>query len=242
MRLRQPVVIGLAGVLVAVLAMVTSAQTPTNGRFCVRVFEDANNNAVQEPGEPAITQGVGAELRARGSQVILDSMLVQDSPTARNGEMCFTGLELGQYEILLTSAIYEIPSTDNTVFTELTETQPVMISNYSVPARAVELVNADATDSTNSDALLERALVATAGALIAMALAAFVGILIYVLMLRPRQAVATGTYSVPEVDARYRRPDVTVADTGRQTVVEVNDADEVDIDYNYDAPTDHPSP
>jgi hypothetical protein len=235
----QRIAIGLTGVLLVVLAMATSAQTPTNGRFCVRVFEDANNNAVQEPGEPAITQGVGAQLRPRGSAVILDSMLVENSSTARNGEMCFTDLELGQYEILLTSAIYDIPSTDNTVFTELTETQPVMISNYSVPARPVELVNGGAAEDVDSEAVLERALVAAAGALIAMALATFIGVLIYVLMLRPRRAAATETYYLPEADSRYRRPDTRPTDTGQQTVVQVDDAEEVDIDYNYDAPTDH---
>lgn len=189
------------------MATTITAQA-NNGRFCVRLFEDLNDNTVQEAGEPTVTQGIVADLRARGSQVILQSMLVQNSPEARRGEVCFTDLALGQYEIMLKSASYAIPTGDNTVFTELTATQPVIISSYGVSPRLVSASTQGDANSVDQDEVLERAVISLAGALIAMAVMAFIGIMVYVVMMRPkRQAVAASDYSPPDGEARFRRPD-----------------------------------
>ena len=213
----------LSGLL---LSGAASAQE-NNGRFCVRLFVDDNGNAAQETGEAPVTQGIGADLRARNSEVILASQLMQDAPNRRAGEICFTGLQLGQYEITVNSAIYDIPAGDDTVFTELTETQPVITANYGVPSLPVALTDVDATDEVDREAVLERSLVAGAGSLIAMALTAFVGIVIYALFLRRRRPVAP----VGPPDARYRPP--TSTDTGSFSRA---DTDTSEIDYNYRPP------
>lgn len=218
----------LAWLVLLVVVSATNAQD-ANGRFCVRLFEDANNNTVQEAGEPSVTQGIAADLRARGSEVILQSILIQNAPDARRGEICFDNLELGQYEIQLTSASYEIPAGDNTVFTELTETQPVIISVYGVAPRPVSQTSVDrGDDDVDRDEVLERALVSFAGSLVAMAIVAFIGIIVYVVMLRPRQTVstATGPYYPPPEDARYRRPDTRP--TGEHRTVSMDSIDPLD--------------
>jgi hypothetical protein len=174
----------LGVLLLSLVAFGTAAQTD-NGRFCVRVFEDRNRNLVQDAGEPPVTQNVGANLRPRGEDVILASTLMQNAADARAGQICFENLALGLYEIELASAAYAIPAGDDTVFTPLTETQPVIILSYGVPPQAVaEPVLVE--ESVDREAVLERSLISGAGALIAMSLTAFLGLLIYVIFLRGR--------------------------------------------------------
>ena len=202
-----------------------SQDEANNGRFCVRLFVDANGNAAQETGEAPVTQGVSADLRARNSDVILASQLMQDATNRRAGEICFTGLQLGQYEISMNSAIYDIPAGDDMVFTELTETQPVIIANYGVPSPPPALVAITDDDDVDREAVLERSLIAGAGSLIAMALTAFFGLLIYAIFLRQREPDPSiiAPYPPPPMpsDARYRPPN----DTG-------------EIDYTYRPPSD----
>jgi len=196
-----------------------------NGRFCVRVFVDGNGNAAQETGEAPVTQGVGADLRARNSEVILASQLMQDAPNRRAGEICFTGLQLGQYEITINSALYDIPAGDDTVFTEVSDTQPVITASYGVPPLPAVVGDLNADDEVDREAVLERSLVAGAGSLIAMALTAFLGIVIYALFLRRRRQ----TVPVGAPDDRYRQS--TSTDTGS-----FRPTDTGEIDYNYRSP------
>lgn len=211
-------------VALPIMAQDEAAEVPTNGRFCVRVFEDRNNNAIQDAGEPAVMAGVVADLRPANGEVILGSTLMENAPNARTGEICFGDLQLGLYEIRIVSAAYDVPLGDDTLLTSLTETQPVTISSYGVPPREPSLTEivVDDAEEVDRDAVLERAIIAAAGSLIAMALSAFIGLLIYALFVRGRGDNRRVTGSYP---AYYGPP----SDTGAMRRVNPDD-------YDYNSP------
>ena len=88
------------------------------GQFCVRAFEDRNGNGLHEldGSEPFLTRGVSAQL-LDANNVVVATTLLDNSPTAINGVICFTGLEYAQYTMVVTSANYTATTADSSTAT-----------------------------------------------------------------------------------------------------------------------------
>ncbi len=73
------------------------------GQICVGAFADRDGDGARGPGEAALTRGIGASL-LNAAGVVLDAALLEDSPYAADGLLCFGGLPQGAYELRATSA------------------------------------------------------------------------------------------------------------------------------------------
>jgi len=84
----------------------TSAQAG-GGQACLQAYADANGNQQRDTGEAPISHSVAASLHdARG--LTIQAALLESSPYAVEGLLCFQALEAGQYELRVSSAAYEI--------------------------------------------------------------------------------------------------------------------------------------
>lgn len=204
---------------------VSSAQS-SGGQICVRAFEDRNGNGQQDANEPPITRGLTATLGdAQG--VIIETALMENSPNASSGQLCFQRLAAGQYTMRVASADYNA-TTPSEFVTAVGDTGTPQVFSYGGQVIPLEIV--PSSDSASGDlslspaeqqALLARVVFAGIGALVIMGAMAVVGALIYFFALRnpspsPRATgqyaavPATGSYA-PVPQQQYLAPDAGYA-------------------------------
>ena len=157
------------------------------GQVCVRSFEDRNQNATFDANEPLITQGVGVNLMdALG--VTIDSKLLDDSPIAAQGMVCFQQLPLGDYTVLITSADYSAVT--------LTSFSALVVAG-SVPIRfdfGGQLISSDSNSSPSATSAssatqsggMQGILFGLIGAIVVMGVLIITGMLIYFGVFRRR--------------------------------------------------------
>ncbi len=90
---------------------ISSAQD--TGQICVLSFEDRNGNRNFDENEPPITQGIGVNLQG-ALDITVETRLLEVSPRAVMGLVCFEDVAAGEYRVMLTSAQYE--ATTDTFF------------------------------------------------------------------------------------------------------------------------------
>jgi hypothetical protein len=168
----------------------------------VRAFEDRDGDGQRDAEEPVLTRGLSINL-LDAANVTIASTLLEQSPTAAQGIVCFVNLATGQYTISVTSAEYN-PTTPTSLTTTINADaiptvvdyggRPTVASETPPPASSSPAVNA------NRDQFL-RILLAGLGALIVVAGMAILGVLIYLLVFhrRPRPDARRTTGSVPVV-------------------------------------------
>ncbi len=195
----------------ALLALAGPVAAQTGGQFCVRAYEDRNANQQLDPGEPFITRDIAAALIDAGG-IVIASALMDDSPTAAQGVICFQFLPAGQYSMQITSAVY-VPTTPDTVTAAIGEGTLPTVVEYG--ARRADTLAAAAAPTAAADAAFTlpasgplRIGLALLGALLVMALLAALGVLVYLLALRPRPAARAAMPAMPA-----RRPPTTGAGT-----------------------------
>ncbi|MCY4064725.1 MAG: hypothetical protein OXG53_20365 [Chloroflexi bacterium] len=88
-----------------VLLSTTLAQD--TGQVCVQSFEDRDGDGLRDSDERAIAHGVSAGLQ-NPAGVTIASRLLEDSPFAADGLLCFDQLLAGDYQISLRSAEFTI--------------------------------------------------------------------------------------------------------------------------------------
>lgn len=179
----------------------------SGGQICVRVFEDRNADGLRDANEPFLTRGISASL-ADIENVIIQSMLLDDSPRAAQGIICFQGLTAGQYTVTMTSADYTF-TTPETYVTSVTETdiptpydfgtQPVLT------APAPESANSSGTlTESEQRALIGKLFLSGLGAVVALAFMTLIGAIIYFLFFRlPPAPLATGQYPAVRATGQY---------------------------------------
>ncbi len=169
--------------LFSLVGILTYAQDG-EGQICIRAFEDRNGNAAFDPNEPLITQGVGVNLMdAQG--VTIDSRLIDDSPIAAQGTVCFQQLAIGDYTVIVTSADYSAVT--------LTTFNALVVPG-SVPVRfdfGGELISADTSTTTaqpeaSQAELVQGILFGLIGAAVVMGVMVIVGMMIYFGVFRRR--------------------------------------------------------
>lgn len=170
--------------LSAALLVTYSAAAQTGGQFCVRAFEDRNKNGVLDPGEPFLTKGVSAQLMD-SSGVIVSSALLDNSPTATQGVICFTGLTFGQYSMMVTSAEFDA-TTPNQMTVSISAGQLPTVLDFGAQRVTAEVTTVSTTEAIDQNTLLERALIAGLGALGVILAMTVLGGLIYLIFFRGR--------------------------------------------------------
>jgi hypothetical protein len=204
------------------LAGVSFAQS-SGGQICVRAFEDRNGNASQDANEPPITRGISATLGdAQG--VIIETAMMETSPNASGGTLCFQRLAAGQYTVRVASADYNA-TTPNEFVTAVSDTGVPQVFPFGGQVIPLEVVPSSNTSGDLSlspaeqQAFLARLVFAGIGAIVIMGAMSVVGALIYFFVLRTSPSPrATGQYaavpatgSYAPVSSSYLAPDAGYA-------------------------------
>jgi len=189
------------GVGLALAVGVVNAQN--NGQLCLSAFEDTNGSQLKDQGEAPITQDIVVTL-ADAQNIIVDSKLLDDSPLASNGVVCFQGLAAGQYTLTAASANYDATTTTS-FLTAVDASGNVQQFNYggklAISKPTVLTTNADGTPVLTPErqaAILERLLRSSLGALVAVSVLGLLGVIVYWtgfrMPSRSRVVRATGQY------------------------------------------------
>ncbi len=195
----------LALLLIMLISSLAQAQT-TGGQVCVRVFEDRNGDGLRDANEPFLTRGVSAGL-ADIDNMIIQSLLLDDSPRKAQGIICFAGLAAGQYTVTMTSADFTF-TTPETYVTSVTETD--IPTPYDFGTQPILTTVAPAADdsSTLTEAeqrsLISKLFLSGLGAIVALALMTLIGAILYFLFFRlPPVPQATGQYPAVRATGQY---------------------------------------
>ncbi|RMG78344.1 MAG: hypothetical protein D6712_21615 [Chloroflexi bacterium] len=209
---------------IGLLLGVQAVQAQDGGQFCVQTFEDRNANGIRDPGEPPFTRGITADL-ADANGVIVASKLLDDSPTATSGFICFQYLTNGNYTVTVRSAEHEA----TTATSETRAITPTSIEVFEYGAQrlviAPEVIAPSQTQSeVDARILFQRIFFAGLGAgIVIFAMVVSGAIIGYVFFWRklartPQAITDTGTYPVtgtgthpqvpiPDDDSQWRKPE-----------------------------------
>ncbi len=211
------------GIIALLLLMSSTVHAQTGGQFCVRAFEDTNTNGKLDAGEALLTHGINVNL-LNAENVTVASALLDQSPTAAQGVVCFQFLAAGQYTIDISSAEYKA-TTPSSITTTITDSGVPTVVEFGGQALLAPASNSDASVtvpavSSDTDQLV-RILIALAGALLVIIGMGILGVIIYLLAFSRRQPLPDPrrtTGSMRTVDMRetgsMRAVDVTT-DTGK---------------------------
>ncbi len=219
-------------VIIAALLLIGStvhAQT-SGGQFCVRAFEDTNANSKLDAGEALLTHGINVNL-LDAQNVTIASALLDQSPTAAQGVVCFQFLAAGQYTINISSAEYKAttPASITTTIADGGLPTVVEFGGQAVvaPTNSAGVSGGVSVPAADAEAnQLVRILIATAGTLIVIIGMGILGFIVYMLAFSRRQPVTdvrrtTGTMqAVDKRDTTGKMKTVNVSDTGRTKKVE----------------------
>lgn len=171
----------LFGIYVGIFGIYPALAQESSGQFCVRSYEDVNANGLFDTEtERLLTRGVSVEL-LDGSGVIVGSAMLDKSPNASYGIICFYNLGEGEYSVLVSSADY-IATTDRLVTQQVTTTAPTIIEFGARRMGSIEAAGApssSAPTTSSTDNLLMRLGVSAVGAAVMMVLFMLTGFVVY---------------------------------------------------------------
>jgi hypothetical protein len=175
----------ILAVVLLMIYSVTAAQS-SGGQLCVRAFEDRDGNGKLDPGEPLITKGISVNL-LDGKNVTINSALLDTSPTAAQGVVCFQGLIAGQYSVSIASADYTA-TTPDTIATTVSDSGVPAIVEFGGKRPSAETASATTavTPESQRDQIV-RIVVAGLAAIIVIAGMAFFGLIVYWLLFHNRR-------------------------------------------------------
>lgn len=182
----------------------------SGGQFCVRAFEDTNANARLDEGESLLTRGISVNL-LDSSNVTIASALLDQSPTAQQGVVCFQFLPPGQYTIQISSAEFRAttPASITTVIADDGRPEVVEFGGQRIQPLTATTAPAATAASAEQDQVI-RIVVSTIAALVVIVGMVILGSLLYWFLFRRRPALAP--------DARRTTgslPAVRSGDTGK---------------------------
>lgn len=148
MKMRDIMKRTLVGILLVVLLVAGSVVlAQTGGQFCVRSFEDRNANGSIDADEPVLTRAVAVDLLNQYN-IVIASALLDNSPNASDGIICFQQLPSGKYSVLITSAEYQ-PTTPSLVSRDITDSGFPTVVNFG-GQQALTTVTAPPTQASPS--------------------------------------------------------------------------------------------
>lgn len=191
-----------------------SAQS--GGQMCVRSFEDRNGNGQIDAGEPLLTRGVGVNL-LNSEGITIASSLLDTSPTAAQGVVCFQFLPAGQYSVVITSADYTATTPDTITTTVTDGGLPTVVEFGAQHGAAPEPAATEAPQQPDAT----RIVLSGAGMVLVLLVMAFLGVVVYWFAFgrRPQPALdmrrTTGSVRAVTSTAELRRVhDAQKRDTG----------------------------
>lgn len=226
----------LIPVVLLLTAGMAAAQTAgSGGQFCLRAYEDRNSSATLDSGEPFLTRGVSANL-LNAENLVIASALMDDSPNAAQGVICFQFLEAGQYSLQVTSADYEAITPDTFTASISEGTMPTVVEygarRFESPATTGSASSAAVTSPDTQRDTLGRIVLSGLGALVVMAGMVIFGALIYLVAFRRQSALQVPPITAPDYRktgsfaAAAPEPDYRKTPTGSMPAVK--DPDEVE--------------
>ncbi len=174
--------------LVLLLAFMHVAAAQGNGQLCIRSFEDRNGNGQLDGGEPLLTRGISVNLMD-AQNVTIASALLDQSPTAAQGVVCFPSLAAGQYTVTITSAEYN-PTTPATITTAISESGLPSVIEFGgklMGAAASPTAVPSSGGALSDRDSLARIVVSALGALLVVAGMMVLGVLVYMFAFRNRK-------------------------------------------------------
>ena len=156
------------------------------GQVCVQCFDDRDGDGLRAADEGSVAHGIGAALMNLAG-VTIQSKLLEDSPFAADGLLCFDDLPAGDYHISLSSA--EFASASATVFAASVAPgkPPTVIEFGVIPLFAQPSSRARAPfalDANSRSALLQALIVS----LLVFAILSVAALLIFVFLYRRRSS------------------------------------------------------
>ena len=189
MIMKEPFMARIAFILGLVIAISSTATAQqTGGQLCVRSFEDRNANGKLDAGEPLLTRGVSVNL-LDATGITVASALLDESPTAAQGVVCFQFLPAGQYSVVVTSADITA-TTPSTVTTTIADDGLPTVVEFGGQRAAVPTPSggtASTAAPVDQGSELARLLIAVLGALVVVGAMVFLGFIVYALAFRGRR-------------------------------------------------------
>ena len=161
-------------------------QAQDTGQICLQAYADRNRDGQRDVTETAITRGIAASLlNERG--VTIDSRLLDDSPIAADGLLCFNQLLAGEYRIIISSSEFIATTATSAEATVRPGTAPARID---FGARSLAIVETPIAitgfAALDSDAI-QTLVIAAGSAIIVIVIMALLGVLISLLVIRRRK-------------------------------------------------------
>lgn len=185
------------------------------GQLWIQAFEDRNGSGAHDAGEPFLTHGVSVDLlNAEG--IVMASATLDGAPYAARGYVGFLYLDPGTYTAVINSPDLT-PTTPDRVDVTITADEALVTILYGAERSAADTPDqASGSVSALLASPLARIALSGFGALIVVGVMAFIGLLIYLLVLRRRynaevKRIAMTTGSMRAV--RVETPDDAL-DTG----------------------------
>lgn len=157
------------------------------GQVCVQSFDDRDGDGTRDADEMSITRGIGASLNDAAG-VTIASQLLEDSPFAERGLICFEQLLAGDYQITMTSAEYAGTAATTFAASVNPGAAPALIE---YGARPLHGASGAAGSGFSLDAEAAEALaIAVIGSMIVGAAISIIALLILLLIFRRRRSPA----------------------------------------------------
>jgi hypothetical protein len=193
----------------------TAFAQESSGQFCVRSYEDVNANGLFDTEtERLITRGVSVEL-LDSNGVVVGSAMLDKSPNASYGIICFYNLGQGEYSVLISSADY-IATTDRLVTQTVNTTAPTIIEFGARRMSSIETAgtanSTSPTPGTTTNDMMLRMGVSAAGAAVIMVLFMLTGFVVFGLRSRKPQRKPVN-FSDESVRTMEPVPPVSAQDT-----------------------------
>jgi hypothetical protein len=181
MRRYLPVSV-IAGGILAVFTVSNAFAQGSGGQFCVRSYEDTNSNTVfDSESERLVTRGISVELLDQ-SGIIVGSALLDRSPNASQGIVCFYNLREGSYSVLVSSADY-IATSDRLVTKAVQSTSPTIVEfgarRLSNTASTAGVTQPASGGDSGPGLTPARVIAATVASAVVMVIVLIVGFLVY---------------------------------------------------------------
>jgi hypothetical protein len=230
------------GIYLGIFGIYSSA-AQSGGQFCVRSFLDNNGNGIYDAeSEQPLTRGIGVEL-LDNDNVVIASAVLDRSPNAVDGVICFQNLPDGDYSVVMSSADFTA-TTQRLIQRTVSETGlPVVIEfgaqRITDGAGAAPVTSADTTPGTLSDtemqSLITRLAFSTVGTVLVLVLMLIIGVAIYATRMRRVRGATQPISYRPDSVRNFDPYDVgppagmppasTLEDTGRSAPISLDDTD-----------------
>lgn len=166
------------------------------GQVCVQSYGDSDADGIRDADEMSVTQGIGAGL-SNAAGVTITSRLLEDSPFAARGMICFEQLLAGEYQITMTSAEYAGTAATTFAASVNPGAAPALIE-YGV--RPLQGASGEAALGFSLDAEAAEALaIALIGSMIVGAVMSLIGLLIFLLIFIRRRRRASPAPTVRDM-------------------------------------------